>query len=65
MKKTLISIIGIVLIIFGYIFYINVANASVETLSKFGSSGDEVKQIQQRLKDWGYYKGNVDRSVWK
>lgn len=27
---------------------------------KFGSSGDVVKEIQQRLKDWGYYKGKVD-----
>jgi N-acetylmuramoyl-L-alanine amidase len=25
-----------------------------------GSSGDAIRQIQQRLKDWGYYKGNVD-----
>ncbi len=27
---------------------------------KFGSQGDQVKEIQQRLKDWGYYFGNVD-----
>lgn len=27
---------------------------------KVGSSGDQVKEIQQRLKDWGYYKGKVD-----
>jgi N-acetylmuramoyl-L-alanine amidase len=27
---------------------------------KFGASGDQVKEIQQRLKDWGYYKGKVD-----
>lgn len=27
---------------------------------KFGSSGDMVKEIQQRLKDWGYYDGEVD-----
>lgn len=27
---------------------------------KFGASGDQVKEIQRRLKDWGYYKGNVD-----
>lgn len=29
-------------------------------LSRFGSTGDEVKEIQRRLKDWGYYNGNVD-----
>ena len=27
---------------------------------KVGSSGDMVKEIQRRLKDWGYYSGNVD-----
>ena len=27
---------------------------------KMGASGDAVRQIQQRLKDWGYYKGTVD-----
>ncbi len=27
---------------------------------KIGSSGDAIREIQQRLKDWGYYKGEVD-----
>ncbi len=31
-----------------------------ETLSRFGSSGEEVRQIQTRLKNWGYYSGSVD-----
>ncbi len=31
-----------------------------EVLSKRGSSGNEVTQIQKKLKAWGYYKGNVD-----
>lgn len=35
-------------------------NATVETLSKYGSRGAEVKQIQTKLKRWGYYSGNVD-----
>lgn len=34
--------------------------ASVETLSKYGSRGSEVTQIQTKLKRWGYYSGNVD-----
>ena len=29
-------------------------------ISQYGSSGDEVKQIQTKLRDWGYYKGSVD-----
>ena len=28
--------------------------------SAIGSRGSEVRNIQQRLKDWGYYKGSVD-----
>ena len=32
----------------------------VEALSKYGSRGDEVKQIQQKLRNWGYYNGSVD-----
>lgn len=31
-----------------------------EALSKQGSQGDEVTQIQTKLKNWGYYSGNVD-----
>lgn len=31
-----------------------------QTLSRPGSRGDEVRKIQTRLKDWGYYHGNVD-----
>lgn len=34
--------------------------ASIETLSRVGSRGDEVKQIQTKLKSWGYYSGTVD-----
>ena len=30
------------------------------SLSKIGSSGEEVRQIQTKLKAWGYYKGAVD-----
>ncbi len=33
---------------------------SEEVLSKYGSRGDEVYKIQQRLLQWGYYKGAVD-----
>jgi len=32
----------------------------VETLSKYGSRGQEVINIQTRLKQWGYYKGAID-----
>ena len=29
-------------------------------LSRYGSRGEEVRQIQTKLKRWGYYKGNID-----
>ena len=29
-------------------------------LSKYGSRGEEVRKIQTKLKNWGYYTGNVD-----
>ena len=35
-------------------------NTAVETLSKLGSKGDEVRRIQKKLKDLGYYNGSVD-----
>ena len=28
---------------------------------KQGSKGGEVKEVQRRLKQWGYYTGSVDR----
>ncbi len=36
------------------------ANSTVFSYSAVGSRGNEVRNIQTRLKDWGYYKGNVD-----
>ena len=35
-------------------------NNEVEALSKYGSRGSEVTQIQTKLKRWGYYNGNID-----
>jgi N-acetylmuramoyl-L-alanine amidase len=29
-------------------------------LSKYGSTGEEVKKIQTKLKNWGYYDGDID-----
>lgn len=33
---------------------------NIIALSKYGSRGSEVTQIQTKLKRWGYYKGSVD-----
>lgn len=33
---------------------------AVHTISKIGSRGNEVRQIQKKLRELGYYKGSVD-----
>lgn len=40
--------------------YISYTVTTEETISRYGSSGQEVKNIQTRLKQWGYYNGAVD-----
>ncbi len=56
MKKTLVLFISIIAV-FGYIIQTNqITNA----LSKKGSTGNEVIQIQKKLKHWGYYNGKID-----
>ena len=55
--------IGILLILAIMLFVsynVVVRNAEVQALSKYGSRGDEVRQIQTKLKKWGYYSGSVD-----
>lgn len=59
-KKRIIFILTIFLLVLGIVFYIFFRNNEVEALSKYGSRGDEVIQIQTKLKRWGYYNGNVD-----
>ena len=59
-------IVGIVLILILFIaglsaiVYKYEKNKAVETLSKYGSRGSEVTQIQTKLKRWGYYSGSID-----
>ena len=61
MKKSMkilffaIFFIGIIFIIWNII-----SKSSVEALSKYGSRGNEVTQIQTKLKRWGYYNGAID-----
>lgn len=52
----LISIISICIILLNTIFGIKYSLA----LSKYGSTGAEVRTIQTKLKRWGYYSGNID-----
>ena len=57
--KKVIAIISILMIIF-VTFNIFFRNNEIFALSKYGSRGDEVIQIQTKLKRWGYYSGNID-----
>ena len=56
-KKIYIALIIILTIVL--IAFLNIKK-SVEVLSKYGSTGNEVKQIQTKLKRWGYYNGSID-----
>ncbi len=62
-KKSIIAIILLIISITAFllynIFFREDLNSSY-ALSKYGSRSDEVKQIQTKLKRWGYYYGNVD-----
>lgn len=51
-----ITLVSIAIVVFNLFFQ----NNTVEALSKYGSRGSEVTQIQTKLKRWGYYKGNID-----
>ena len=61
MGKSRIAISILVISIIALILYnVFMQNNIVLGLSKYGSRGEEVKQIQTKLKRWGYYKGSVD-----
>lgn len=60
-KKKIILIGVIVAIVLAIIILVVLSkDSSVEVLSKYGSRGSEVTQIQTKLKRWGYYNGNID-----
>lgn len=67
LKKGLLalSIAGLVLVLIYSVCSYNGINilkdqSYVSTLSKLGSRGDEVRRVQKKLKELGYYRGSVD-----
>lgn len=56
-KAITLIVIAIILLILYNLF---LENNIILGLSKYGSRGEEVKQIQTKLKRWGYYKGSID-----
>ena len=60
-KIKIISIFVLLTILLSSVIFLYITNKNeVEALSKYGSRGEEVKQIQEKLKRWGYYNGNID-----
>ena len=57
--KRVITILMVIALFFSC-FTAALQNDSVSTLSKLGSKGNEVRKIQTKLKELGYYKGSVD-----
>ena len=60
MKRKISVIIILIIVFIGVGFWALQKSNTVEALSKYGSRGEEVKQIQTKLKRWGYYNGSVD-----
>ncbi len=59
-KKAIILIIIALSAFISFVVVFSNNNNISYALSKYGSRGDEVKQIQTKLKRWGYYNGNID-----
>lgn len=55
-----VTIFTVILIVVGIIIFVIPKNNIVTALSRYGSRGNEVTQIQTKLKRWGYYKKNID-----
>lgn len=60
MKKKIIWFMLFFTLLTSFIVFKLNTNQDVETLSKYGSRGSEVRTIQEKLKRWGYYNGAVD-----
>ena len=60
MKKRIFKCIILLLLVTTLVSVLFIENSQVEALSKYGSTGSEVRTIQEKLKRWGYYTGNVD-----
>lgn len=62
MKKKIktISIFATAFILTLILFFSLIPGEETDALSKYGSTGSEVSQIQTKLKNWGYYSGSVD-----
>lgn len=58
-KHIAFNILIVITIIF-ILYNVFMNGNNIIALSKYGSRGSEVTQIQTKLKRWGYYKGSID-----
>jgi len=59
-SKKIAFIVLVISIIIFILYNVFINGNNVIALSKYGSRGSEVTQIQTKLKRWGYYKGSID-----
>lgn len=59
-KKSLVYLWRILIVLLVNLLIIVMISSNTQALSKQGSQGNEVTQIQTKLKNWGYYQGSVD-----
>ena len=60
-KSLLAVLLSAILILASFISYTDyIYHSSEMTLSSFGSRGEEVRQIQTKLKSLGFYSGSID-----
>ena len=60
MKRKIFASICLAILVTLLITTLSIQNYGVQALSKYGSNGSEVRSIQEKLKRWGYYEGNID-----
>ena len=58
-KLSKILLFILIITIIGSMVFANLQNQSIAALAQ-GSTGQQVREVQQKLKDWGYYTGSVD-----
>ena len=60
-RQKIFALLNIIAVFTIFLTYnLSFRNNEAFALSKYGSSGNEVIQIQTKLKRWGYYNGNID-----
>ena len=50
----------LIIILAIFLMIICMVYPTVQALSRYGSNGEEVRKIQTKLKNWGYYNGSLD-----